>query len=63
MYILLPFNDKLFIFHFDLVFLDNEKQIRTEDYLLIKYTQKRNEKYYYALYNEAGYIKVEEFTK
>lgn len=49
--------------NFDLVFLDNEKQIRTEDYLLIRYTQKRNEKYYYALYNEAGYIKVEEFTK
>ena len=49
--------------NFDIVFLDNETRIKTEEYLSIKYTEKRNEKYYYALFNDEGYIKIEEFTE
>lgn len=49
--------------NFDIVFLENGNQIRTEEYLLIKYTEKRNGKYCYALYNNDGYIQIVEFTE
>jgi len=49
--------------NFDIVFLENGNQIRTEEYLLIKYTEKRNGKYCYALYNNDGYIQIIEFTE